>query len=401
MCIRDSDAPVITCPSAFNAGTNTACTYVGAFGTATATDHCDASVTVTNNAPAAFPLGGTTVIWKATDNAGNTATCSQLVTISDDDAPVITCPVAFNAGTNTACTYVGGFGTATATDHCDASVTISNNAPAAFPLGGTTVIWTATDDAGNTATCSQLVTISDDDAPVITCPVAFNAGTNTACTYVGGFGTATATDHCDASVTISNNAPAAFPLGGTTVIWTATDDAGNTATCSQLVTISDDDAPVITCPVAFNAGTNTACTYVGGFGTATATDHCDASVTISNNAPAAFPLGGTTVIWTATDDAGNTATCSQLVTISDDDAPVITCPVAFNAGTNTACTYVGGFGTATATDHCDASVTITNNAPAAFPLGGTTVIWTATDDAGNTATCSQLVTISDDDAPVI
>src|SRR5678815_4822546 len=105
MCIRDSDAPVITCPSAFNAGTNTACTYVGAFGTATATDHCDASVTVTNNAPAAFPLGGTTVIWKATDDAGNTATCSQLVTISDDDAPVIVCPAPFNAGTNTAVSY--------------------------------------------------------------------------------------------------------------------------------------------------------------------------------------------------------------------------------------------------------------------------------------------------------
>jgi hypothetical protein len=151
------------------------------------------------------------------------------------------------------------------------------------------------------------------------------------------------------------------------VIWTATDDAGNTATCSQLVTISDDDAPVITCPAPFNAGTNTACTYVGTFGTATATDHCDASVTVTNNAPAAFPLGGTTVIWTATDDAGNTATCSQLVTISDDDAPVITCPAPFNAGTNTACTYVGTFGNATATDHCDASVTVTNNAPAAFP----------------------------------
>ncbi|MBK6281835.1 MAG: HYR domain-containing protein [Draconibacterium sp.] len=40
-------------------------------------------------------------------------------------------------------------------------------------------------------------------------------------------------------------------------------------------------------------------------------------------------------------------------------------------------------------------MTFTNNAPAKFPVGNTTVTWTATDAAGNTATCTQLVTISD------
>ncbi len=62
------------------------------------------------------------------------------------------------------------------------------------------------------------------------------------------------------------------------------------------------------------------------------------------------------------------------VTVKDDDAPMITCPAAASFGTNTACTYIGAFGTATATDNCDQDVTITNDAPAAFPLGETVVV---------------------------
>ncbi|MFV5693128.1 ice-binding family protein, partial [Flavobacterium sp. LT1R49] len=151
-------------------------------------------------------IGQYTLVYKICQvvNPNNCDTANIKITITDTTAPVITCPVDFNIGTNTACTYVGAIGTATATDNCDTSVTITNNAPAAFPIGETIVTWTATDDAGKIATCTQKVTINDDDAPVITCPVDFNIGTNTACTYVGAIGTATATDNCDTSVTITN-----------------------------------------------------------------------------------------------------------------------------------------------------------------------------------------------------
>jgi hypothetical protein len=47
-------------------------------------------------------------------------------------------------------------------------------------------------------------------------------------------------------------------------------------------------------------------------------------------------------------------------------------------------------GQAVATDPC--GVTLTNNAPARFPLGTTTVTWTAKDGAGNVATALQAVT---------
>ena len=49
--------------------------------------------------------------------------------------------------------------------------------------------------------------------------------------------------------------------------------------------------------------------------------------------------------------------------------------------------------TATATDACDASPTVTNDAPATFPAGQTTVTFTATDDCGNSSSASVDVTV--------
>jgi hypothetical protein len=55
----------------------------------------------------------------------------------------------------------------------------------------------------------------------------------------------------------------------------------------------------------------------------------------------------------------------------------------------------------TATDNCDDDVTVTSDAPALFPLGNTVVNFTATDDAGNVAVSSIIVTVVDTTAPTI
>ena len=59
------------------------------------------------------------------------------------------------------------------------------------------------------------------------------------------------------------------------------------------------------------------------------------------------------------------------------------------------------FGTATASDQCDLTPTITNNAPGVFPLGTTAVQWTATDDSGHQGGATQIVTIQDTTPPTI
>ena len=363
----DATKPSIICAADVNVGTNTACTYIGTIGTATATDNCTASnaIVITNNAPAAFPIGSTTVTWTATDAAGKFATCTQTVTVSDDDAPILTCPANATLNTNIACTYVGTIGTATATDNCDSSVTVTNNAPAAFPIGTTTVTWTATDDAGNATTCTQTVTISDDDDPILTCPANATLNTNTACTYVGTIGTATATDNCDSSVTVTNNAPAAFPIGTTTVTWTATDDAGNATTCTQTVTVSDDDAPVIT-----EAGENTTiyCPNLPVFTPPTATDNCGiATINIVSDIITPGSCSSTysrTITWDATDENNNhSKTVSQTINVEDITAPTFNVPanITLNAGENCAVNLnPDTIGTVTnISDACDDSPTVT------------------------------------------
>jgi Ca2+-binding RTX toxin-like protein len=57
-------------------------------------------------------------------------------------------------------------------------------------------------------------------------------------------------------------------------------------------------------------------------------------------------------------------------------------------------------GTATATDLTDVSTTITNDAPAVFPLGDTAITWTVVDQFGNIANQTQTITVQACGKPV-
>jgi len=73
--------------------------------------------------------------------------------------------------------------------------------------------------------------------------------------------------------------------------------------------------------------------------------------------------------------------------------PTITCPAAVNVSTDAGRCYTSGvsLGTPTVTGQ---GVTVTNDAPAQFPVGVTVVTWTATDVLSNVVTCPQLVTVT-------
>ncbi len=59
-------------------------------------------------------------------------------------------------------------------------------------------------------------------------------------------------------------------------------------------------------------------------GNATATDI--QPVTIANNASKTFPLGKTSILWTATDLSGNISNATQVINVVDTTAPKITAP---------------------------------------------------------------------------
>jgi len=90
--------------------------------------------------------------------------------------------------------------------------------------------------------------------------------------------------------------------------------------------------------------------------------------------------------------AGNVGSATQTVTTTDTTVPVITAPIDVIADSLNGTAPVVAHGAATATDLF--AVMITNNAPVTFPVGVTTVIWTATDANGNSSAATQLVTVT-------
>ena len=267
-----------------------------------------------------------------------------------------------------------------------------------FARGTTNVSVTATNTCGP-AISNFTVTVTDNVNPTITCPANVAATTNNGCTATGvDLGTPITSDNCTVA-SVTNNAPAAFTLGTTTVTWTVTDGSGNTATCIQTVTVTDNINPTITCPANVAATTNSGCTATGvDLGTPITADNCTVASVTNNHPSTTYPLGTTIVTWTVKDGSGNTATCTQTVTVTDNVNPTITCPanrvVAPYRLTGTVVTYA----TPTVTDNCSVASNVRTAGLASgsvFPIGVTTVTYKVTDGSGNTATCSFTITVID------
>lgn len=404
------------------------------------TDNCGvlgvASVTTTHVPGSVFPVGVTKVTYTATDYAGNDSVRSFTVTVIDAQAPKIAgCPSTIQVNTTanaTTCSAAVTWTEPVATDNCTPSGSLvwtkSHQSGDVFPVGTTTVTYTATDEHGNTSTaCSFDVVVTDHTAPVLAgCPAAMTVytGANAAhCEAVASWTEPTAADNCTPSANLvwtkSHTPGSVFPVGTTTVTYTATDAAGNvSAACSFDVTVMDNTVPVLNgCPATVHVNTGigaTTCAAAATWTEPAATDNCTPAGNLvwnkSHQPGDVFPVGTTTVTYTATDASGNvSATCSFDVVVTDNTAPVLAgCPSAVQVNTGagaTSCEAVATWTEPTATDNCTPAASLVwtkSHQPGdVFPLGTTTVTYTATDAMGNvSAACSFDVTVTDNTAPV-
>lgn len=351
-----------------------------------------------------------TVTLTATDMSYNVTTQQVKVAVIDDIAPTLTVPanktVNANAAPNT-CLTVVALGTASATDNCSGTITITNNAPASFPVGTTFVTWTAEDAHGNKSSKKQSVTVNDVTNPVVVAPA--NKSVNAPpdkCTVLAGIvalGTPTVTDNC--TFVVTNNAPAQFPLGQTIVTWTATDASGNKGTAQQTVTVVDSTLPVVFAPadlvlaVSPNSCVRNAATF--GLGAPVASDNCSvATITKDRADDFDYPIGSTVVTWTVTDGSGNQSQAVQTVTVFDADPPSIEAPdnVEMEADPG-ACYWTvvdSVLGSPTnASDNCTLpnGLIIERSGGSSLSVGMHRIIWTVIDAQGNRATDVQLVTV--------
>ncbi|MBE0638653.1 MAG: HYR domain-containing protein [Bacteroidales bacterium] len=404
--VTDDELPTIVCPADIMQTADAGeCFATVDLGTPVTDDNCGVA-SVTNDAPATFPVGVTTVTWMVVDVNGNEATCEQVVTVTDDELPTIVCPadIAQTADAGVCYAIITDLGLPVVDDNCGVEE-YYNDAPLnnEYPVGSTIVTWTVIDIHGNEATCEQEVVVTDDELPTIECPadveVTADAGECFATNV--DLGMPMVSDNCG-TVTPTNNAPLEFPVGTTTVTWTVFDVNGNSATCDQLVVVTDDELPTIVCPADIMQTADAGeCFATVDLGTPDTDDNCGVA-SVTNDAPATFPVGVTTVTWMVVDVNGNEATCEQVVTVTDDELPTIICPADIEVSNDlTYCgAYIQDLGTPVYDDNCGIEE-VYNNGSGFYPVGTTTVIWTVIDIHGNEATCEQLVTVNDDEAPVI
>ncbi|MBM3896588.1 MAG: HYR domain-containing protein, partial [Thaumarchaeota archaeon] len=394
--VHDTTSPILSIPESITVEAIGPSGMSVAIGEATATDTIKVD-SITNNTPETFYLGKTTVTWTAIDSFGNIATANQTVSVIDTTVPTITPPADITFEAQNPTSNKISIGIATAADTVGVAL-IEVDAPESFQLGETIVTWTATDSSGNSATATQKISVVDTTAPVLTPPESLQVEATSELDTQVSLGDAIVSDQIEVS-SITNNAQAVFPLGDTIVTWTATDSSGNSVTATQTVTVVDTTAPTIeSLPLITVEAVNKDQNYVE-LGTIVATDLVGVS-SITNDAPDVFPFGLTTITWTVQDKAGNSVNATQQVSVIDTTTPSIIAPdnlviEAVSSDSNNV-----DLGNAIATDGVEVS-SITNNAPAVFPLGDTIVTWTATDSSGNSVTATQTVTVVDTTAPTI
>lgn len=369
---------------------------------ATATDACAgalsnaivASGVVDTSAP-----GDYTRTYTVADPSGNTAQITRVVTVVDTVPPVLTL--------NGAATITLACGTpyvepgATSVDTCDAglgAVGIAGNADVNTP-GTYTRTYTISDAAGNPASATRTINVTDTVPPVLTL-----TGANPLVVACGAPFTdpgATALDACagvlnsvQPSGVVDTNTP-----GDYIRTYTVSDPEGNPAQITRAVQVVDTVPPVVTltgaATVTFACGT--AFTDPG----ATALDACEGPLApvVTGSVNTAIP-GNYTLTYAATDASGNVGQATRTVAIVDTASPVLTLngDATITIACGTAFTDPG----ATALDACEGPLTpvVTGSVNTAV-AGSYTLTYAATDSSNNTGSAVRTVHVVDLIPPVL
>ena len=271
-------------------------------------------VTVNNTA-----INGDQILNIATVNADEIPTAIESNEVENVvDGPIVTCRQPINTTSlegecgNSQINMLPPF---VESDNCGVTL-IENDAPFDFDIGATLVTWTISFETGHTATCEQEVNIVDGSNPIV-------QYCNTSIDFVH--------DDCIAEVTIdvgADDACGIVSIEGNGVFFlppgihphpvTITDNNGNQTVHMVTIFVHDDIEPVaLNCPESFTINSTDADTFEAP--EPQFFDNCEV-ISVTSDAPDTYPIGTTTVTWTATDNYGLNGDCSYDVIVE----PVIT-----------------------------------------------------------------------------
>ncbi|XP_071810840.1 uncharacterized protein [Apostichopus japonicus] len=358
-----------------------------------------------------FTIGSTTVTYTAVDVFRLMSTCSFVVIVEDRQAPVFTdCPSDIRLELPSTSSTLNFTLPATVTFDNSGEEYVTCNLPAwsILPYGQVTVLCTVTDPAWNSDECSFNVSIAEVTPPTfLYCPGNMSVNTGAASSGSVSWGQVTVVDNNGPPMLTTSHTPGEFPVGTTLVEYTATDIAGNIQVCAFNVTVIDDFPPYfIDCPddqtVVLPLGESEV-PVTWPYPLATEENTNGGIMTETTAFPnSSFPSGNTTVTITATDNSGNMGECSFVITVVDNENPTIECSMDYETTTILGKPYgrvtirppmtMDNVGVAHVT------TTQTNNT---FDIGNTTVVFTAVDYSGNEANCSVVVSVIDDELPMV
>jgi uncharacterized delta-60 repeat protein len=368
-----------------------------------------------------YALGTTTVTLTVTDHPSSpdrpskSSRCTATITVNDSTPPMVTCPPnsTVAAGANCQGAIPDVLGGVIASDNCTPAgslvMTQSPTAGTTLGVGPHTVTVTVRDAAGNTNTCSSLVTIADNVPPTITtCPPGRTVPAGAGCqgTVPNVIPEVAASDNCTAAASLvisqSPTAGTVVAVGSHPITVTVTDGSNNSTSCTVQFSVFQSGAPAIThCPTNRTLSVNGSCEAIipNVVGEVTATDSCTPSgqLVITQNPAAGTVLnnpGTYGITITVTNANGFSSTCLTQVTYLDSTPPTISCPanITVTAGPGRRAEIVNF--APTAGDNCS-PVTVRCNPPSgsSFPIGTTPVSCSATDSSNNSASCSFTVTV--------
>ena len=394
--VEDTTAPELSIPADYTAE----CSDELILDDATASDNCgEVTIEVSSETTAGDCDGSYTVTrtFTATDDAGNSSSATQTITVEDTTAPEFT---SVPADYTVECSDEMPMDDATASDNCsDVSITVESETIAGDAAGNYTIVrtFTATDACGNSTSASQTITVEDTTAPELSIPADYTAE----CSDELILDDATATDNCgEVTIEVSSETTAGDCDGSYTVTrtFTATDDAGNSSSATQTITVEDTTAPEFT---SVPADYTVECSDEMPMDDATASDNCsDVSITVESETIAGDAAGNYTIVrtFTATDACGNSTSASQTITVEDTTAPELSIPADYTAE----CSDELILDDATASDNCgEVTIEVSSETTAGDCDGSYTVTrtFTATDDAGNSSSATQTITVEDTTAP--
>ncbi|MDQ3015438.1 MAG: T9SS type A sorting domain-containing protein, partial [Bacteroidota bacterium] len=423
--VFDTSVPTLTCPASVTVQCANLVPPVNTQSVTATGDNCGgipvithvSDVTINQTCANRFNITRT---YRATDECGNSATCTQTIFVFDNTVPTLTCPAGVTVQCASLVPPVNTQSVTAQSDNCGgvptithvSDVTTNQTCTNRFNLTRT---YRATDECGNSATCTQSIVVFDNTAPTLTCP----AGVTVQCaSQVPPVNTQSVTatgDNCGgipiithvSDVTTNQTCVNRFNLTRT---YRATDDCGNSATCTQIITVFDNTVPTLTCPAnltfqcanqvpAPNTTLVTAADNCGG----TVTVNFVSDVTTNQTCVNRFTLTRT---YRATDACGNSATCAQTISVFDNTPPTITCP----ANITVQCANLVPPPTPASvitSDNCGGTVPtvtfvsdVTTNFICINRLTLTRT-YRSTDACGNSATCTQVITVFDNTPPVI